>query len=85
VHWKTNLKTVVDKSKEDAEENTVNAEAEFQVFTDGSGVNGGIGSAAVLYRNGEEVDAATFYLGSSKDHTVPEAEMVGLIMGMGMI
>ena len=83
--WRPALKMIVDESKEDAEENIANADAEFQVFTDGSGVDGGIGAAAVLYRNGEEIDVATFHLGSSDGHTVPEAKMVGLIMGIAML
>jgi len=83
--WRPALKTIADESKEDTEENIANADAEFQVFTDGSGVDGGIGGAAALYRNGEEIDVATFHLGSSDGHTVPEAKMVGLIMGIAML
>src|ERR1700761_4911844 len=45
--WRPALKTIADESKEDTEENIANADAEFQVFTDGSGGDGGIGAVAV--------------------------------------
>ncbi|KAJ3832988.1 hypothetical protein F5878DRAFT_513075, partial [Lentinula raphanica] len=38
-------------------------EAEVQVFTDGSGFQGGVGAAAVLYRDGEEQRLLRYRLG----------------------
>ncbi|KAE9407131.1 hypothetical protein BT96DRAFT_750408, partial [Gymnopus androsaceus JB14] len=49
---------------------------------DGSGYKGGVGAAAVLYRDGEEIETVRFRLGSDDDHEVFEAEIVGLILSL---
>ena len=60
---------------------------EIKVFTDGSGINGNIGAAAVMYRKGrpEPSKVLRYHLGSSTDYTSFEAEAVGAIMGIWMI
>jgi ribonuclease HI len=59
--------------------------AAIQVYTDGSGKDGKIGAAAVLYKNGRKKSDLRFLLGSDTEHTVPEAEGVGLVLGMELI
>jgi len=39
----------------------------------------------VLYRGGREVNRVGYYLGKSEEHTIYEAELVGMIMGLEMI
>ncbi|GBE90128.1 hypothetical protein SCP_1801520 [Sparassis crispa] len=56
------------------------------VYSDGSDIDGGVGAAAVLYRR----DRATpkilhFYLGKSTEHTVYEAEDVGLVLAIRLL
>ena len=55
---------------------------EVQIFTDGSRINGGVGAAATLYREGKEVRSLHKHLGPEEHHTVFEAELVGILMGM---
>ena len=54
---------------------------DVQIYTDGSCIGGGVGAAAILYRNGIECDILRKHLGSEEHHTVYEAEIVGAIMG----
>ena len=57
----------------------------IQVYTDGSGIEGKIGAAAVLYRNGVLKGRRRMQLGSTKHHTVYEGEGVGMILGLELI
>ncbi|KAJ6481015.1 hypothetical protein C8R45DRAFT_758310, partial [Mycena sanguinolenta] len=52
---------------------------------DGSGIDGKIGAAAVLYRDGVEVRTSRKRLGSMKKHTMFEGEGVGANLGMGLL
>jgi ribonuclease HI len=61
---------------------------DINIFTDGSGYEGKIASAAVLYgKNNEpkEADSIRFQLGSIKKHTVFEAEIVGVMLALHAI
>ncbi|TFY52761.1 hypothetical protein EVJ58_g9832 [Rhodofomes roseus] len=55
------------------------------VYTDGSDVDGGVGAAAVLLRPGQQPKVLRYHLGSAKHHTVYEAEIVGLVLGVTLI
>ena len=52
---------------------------------DGSAHNGGIGVAAILKRDGKSDCILKLYLGTTEQHTVYEAELVGMIMGLHII
>lgn len=41
--------------------------------------------AAILYRNGKITRKLSFHLGKAEHHTVYEAELVGLLLGMQLI
>jgi ribonuclease HI len=49
-----------------------------KVYCDGSGIDGHIGAAAVLYTPHEPPKTLQYYLGKVTEHTVYEAEAVGL-------
>ncbi|KAJ7034147.1 hypothetical protein C8F04DRAFT_956737, partial [Mycena alexandri] len=72
-------------SKEEAAEAEAADDAEWKVYTDGSGIEGCIGGAAVLYRGGEEVASARIYLGRAFRHTVFEGEGVGGGLAMWLV
>ncbi|THH08969.1 hypothetical protein EW146_g8816 [Bondarzewia mesenterica] len=60
----------------------------IRVYTDGSAINGKVGAAAYLYREdrvGEEPKKLFYHLGSVHDHTVFEAEAVGLTLAAKLI
>jgi ribonuclease HI len=73
-------------SKEEAKEQHRRDNNEIMIYTDGSGLDGEIGAAAVLKRRG--VDGwkwRRMHLGKMKVHNVHEGEGVGMILGVEML
>jgi ribonuclease HI len=62
-----------------------NIMAPVRVYSDGSGFEGGIGASALLYINEHLVKTLRAYLGTALEHTVYEAEGVGLVMGLHLL
>ena len=56
-----------------------------RVYSDGSGFEGGIGASAILYLKNRLIKSIRFFLGSDQEHTVYEAEGVGLVMGLHLL
>ena len=81
------FKTVIPPSKEAALPfvNLTNSTMPVQVYSDGSGYEGGIGAVALLYINDRLARVLQVYLGTAKEHTVYEAEGVGLILGLHLL
>lgn len=80
--WDPDLEIRICESKEDAMELLQMDDSDAQSFGDGSGYRGGVGAAAVLFMDGEEIEAVRFRLGTDDDHEVYEAEIVGLILSI---
>lgn len=53
---------------------------DIMVYSDSSAIDGGIGGAVVLMEGDEMVDERRLYLGKTKEHTVYEGEVVGMIL-----
>jgi ribonuclease HI len=83
--WRPEFVVRIAGSREDAIAMDDNDSAAIQVYSDGSGMEGQIGAGAVLYRNGVQKRSLRMLLGSEEDHTVPEAEGIGLILGLELI
>jgi len=66
--------------KEDA-----TGDEEIKVYSDGSAQDGKVGAAAVLVRPGQATRTLHFHLGAVEHHTVFEAELVGLMLGLHLI
>jgi hypothetical protein len=62
-----------------------NEASPVHVYTDGSSFRGNISMATLLYVNECLVKTLRIHLGSSKEHTVYEAEGVGLAMGLHLL
>ena len=62
-----------------------NANEVIQVFTDGSAQEGKVGAAAVLIRRNRLEQILHFHLGPEAEHTVHEAELVGLLLAIHLI
>jgi len=62
-----------------------NAMEEIQVFTDGPAQDSKVGAAAILIRKNRPNRTLHFHLGSEAEHTVHEAELVGLLLAMHLI
>ena len=56
-----------------------------QVYSDGSAIDGGIGVAAILYCDSRRISTLQKYLGKVNKHTVYEAEVVGIGLGLELI
>ena len=56
-----------------------------QVYSDGSGYEGGIGASALLYINDRLSRLLQLYLCTSQEHTVYKAEGVGLILSLHLL
>ncbi|KAF7773567.1 hypothetical protein Agabi119p4_5734 [Agaricus bisporus var. burnettii] len=84
---------IIDSTREDSianeardrEENGYNNH--IRVYSDGSGQNGTIGAAAVLFKDGNDVPVKTlrYQLGSHAQYTTYDAEAVGAILATHLI
>ena len=75
----------ISEDRESSMREAANAEEEVQVFSDGSAMEGKVGAAAILLRAGKPARALHFHLGSEDKHTVHEAELVGILLGLHLI
>ena len=66
------------------EENLRAMEA-VRIYTDGSAQEGKVGAAALMIRQGEPNRTLHYHLGPSSKHTVHEAELVGILLGLHLI
>jgi hypothetical protein len=57
----------------------------YRLYTDGSAIDGGVGTAAILYQNSQRVDTLRYHLGPATEHTVYEAEIVGMLLGASLL
>ena len=87
--WIPDFRTQIAISKEEAkkQEEVWATRPGVRVYSDGSDIDGGVGAAAVLYRQGKRgyPKILKLHLGASSGHTVYEAEIVGMILGMELI
>jgi ribonuclease HI len=83
--WKPRITASIANSADEALENLGNNESDVKVFTDGSGMEGKIGAAAVLYWNGRMKTKLRYQLGSQRQHTVYEGEGVGAVLGTKLV
>ena len=61
------------------------ASEELQIYSDGSAMEGKVRAAAILMKRGTITNSLHYHLGSDAEHTVHEAELVGLILGLHLI
>jgi ribonuclease HI len=59
--------------------------APVSVYSDGSGFEGGVGASTVQYINNIETKVLHYHLGSLKEHTVYEAENLGLTLSFHLL
>jgi hypothetical protein len=86
--WQPPFQISIAASKEEAVEAWENREqerGELWVFSDGSGVEGKVGAAAVALVGEEVKETRRMHLGSLTDHTVYEAECVGVLLALDII
>jgi len=85
--YKRVFTTTIAESKEESIKDEEKDEADIKVYTDGSGYEGNVGAAAVLYRKGAEEPEKIlrYHLGPLTKHTTFEGEAVGSILAAWML
>ena len=71
--------------KEASAREAENAPEEIQVYTDGSAQGGKVGASAILIRSNRPDGILHLHLGPESEHTVHEAELVGLLLAVHLI
>ena len=72
-------------SKDESKRADTNAVKLIKVYSDGSAHRGKVGTAAILRQEGSPDRFLTLHLGTTAQHTVYEAELVGMILGLHLI
>ena len=52
----------------------------YKVYCNRSSIEGGVSAAAILYKNNQLIKTKRVYLGSANEHTIFEAELVGILL-----
>ena len=71
--------------REEIKEDDAEDRAEVCVYSDGSGVDGSAGAAAVLFWDGLEVRSIHYWLGSLTQHMTYEAEVIGVLLVLELL
>jgi ribonuclease HI len=82
---KLHLRISIANSKESSKLEAANATERIKVYSDGSEINGKVGAAALLFRPGKPTRTLHYHLGRDTEHTIQEAEMVGLLLGLHLV
>jgi ribonuclease HI len=79
--------TKIDHTREDSIKFESTDDADFKIFSDGSGHDNGIGSAAILYVKGRTrpIRSIQAFIGTSDKHNTYEAEAIGGILAMWLL
>ena len=79
------FKISIAECREESIKEVEHAGKEVQVFTDRSALNGMVGAATILTREGNPPRVLHLTLGPEDEHTVHEAELARILLGMHLI
>jgi ribonuclease HI len=79
------FRTDIQDSKDSSKETDKQAPENIKIYTNGSAQDGKVGAAAIMTRDGKTLRVLHFHLGTADKHTVFEAELVGILMGLHLI
>jgi ribonuclease HI len=79
------FRTSIAVNKEASIEEDAKALEKVKVYSDGSAQDGKVGAAAVLIHAGKASRTLRYHLGPDTEHTVHEAELVGILLAMQLI
>lgn len=83
--WRSPIITQIAESRETAVDKEKELTTTVKIYSDGSCTDGQVGAAAVLYRNGRRKKTLRYQLGTEEEHTVYEAELVGMSLGLELL
>ena len=75
----------VASTDEESREEDMEDEADACVYSDGLGIKGMAGAAAVLFRDGHESKSICYQLGPLMQHTTYEVEVVGVLLAVELV
>ena len=75
----------IPSSKEESKREDAEAPEHVRIYTDGSAHDGTVGAAAIVTRDGKNIGKLRYHLGKDSEHTVFEAELVGILLGLQLI
>ena len=64
---------------------TEGEEGVIWLYADGSGLEGNVGAAAAMYKQGQEAKVLCYHLGALTDHTVFKVEAVGILLALHLL
>ena len=83
--WEPSVRMRILECRAKAVEEAKDGRCKVQVYADRSGTGGGVGAAAVLFRNGKEREVLRKHLGKEGNHTVFEAKVMGMALAAKLI
>jgi ribonuclease HI len=83
--WKSIFRIQIAGKTEEAIKIDRNDKTLMHVYTDGSDYEGGVGAVVALWISGREIHALVTRLGMPSEHTVFEAELVGIVLALHII
>jgi ribonuclease HI len=75
----------IPKDKEASKHDDATAGEKVCIYTDSSAHNSQVGAAAILKQLGKQRRVLYYHLGTTEEHTVYKAELVGLLLGLQLI
>jgi len=81
------FKVTIPRSREESIDCEKNDTSDFRVYADGSGYEGGVGAAAVIYKKGQRtpISHRKAHLGDMTKHNTYESEAVGAILATWLV
>ena len=83
--WIRQVKVRKAANKDEAYKEGMESTTQVKVYTDGSDINGGVGAAALLIRDGRRHGTLRTHLGHSSQHTIYEAELAGIMLAAHLL
>ena len=72
-------------TREESKDEDAEDMADLRIYLDGSGIEGMVGAATIVFRDGQEVKSVRYLLGPLTHHTTYEAEVVGILLALELI
>ncbi len=79
-YWKTKVEVEIAETMQEAMAMERMDRSEVRAYGDGSGIDGGIGAAAVIYKGDRRVKTLRLKVGSAKEHEVYDGEGLALTL-----
>ena len=85
--YRPSMETHIEENKDKAliTANTNHNSIKYKVYCDGSGLEGGTGAAAILYKDNRIAKKLKFHTGPATKHTVYETEIIGILLALHLL